>query len=259
MPRAQAAIQRALQLSPGAGEAHLWLGATLLLYDWKWREAEAEMRRSIELNPEYSLSHAWLAVLLAVRLRFEESLTSIGRALALDPLSLTIQLLAGRCFFWAGRYPEALDYLRALLEVDQRNLLATAWQARVLRRTGLRDEALEVLTRGIENFGRDYRLLGELVVVQSLLGRPAACREVLAELQTNSPDSTYAAVGLAAIGDIDGAIAAMEAAIAGRTGALLFLHINFGDVPAIRNEVRIRGILSSIGLGLPPEPVQARV
>ena len=50
MPKAKAAVRRAIELDETVAEAHATLGVILALYDWDWAAAERELIRSIELN-----------------------------------------------------------------------------------------------------------------------------------------------------------------------------------------------------------------
>jgi TolB-like protein len=248
MPLARAAVDRAIQLDPESGVAYAWRGVVEFLHDWAWDKAEASLRRSIELTPEYPLSHAWLANVLAVRLRFDESIASIERALALDPLSLTIQLLAGRCYFWAGRYPEALRYVRAILEVDPRQLLAAVWRSRILRHLEGVEAAHEALVAAVQDFGRDPRILGELAVTDALLGRREEAEAFRAELR----DSALFGAAEAALGNFDAALAEVERGLAQRAGTVLYVPLNYHDIPSLATHPGIRARFAEIGVDFPP-------
>ena len=50
MPKAKAAVRRAIELDESVAEAHATLGVILAIYDWDWAGAERELIRSIELN-----------------------------------------------------------------------------------------------------------------------------------------------------------------------------------------------------------------
>jgi hypothetical protein len=99
----------------------------LLLNDWDTDGAETAIRQSPEIDPEYSLGHTWFAIVLAIRLRFDECPKVVQQSLVFDPLSITSQLVACRCYFWAGRVPEALQYAQAVVDACSRNILAVAW------------------------------------------------------------------------------------------------------------------------------------
>ena len=46
MPKAKAAVRRAIELDETVAEAHATLGVILALYDWDWAGAERELIRS---------------------------------------------------------------------------------------------------------------------------------------------------------------------------------------------------------------------
>src|SRR5438067_13312034 len=62
---ARKADVKALELDPSLGEAHASLGFLTFLHDWDSRKAEAELQRAIELNPNYAQAHQWYAIYLA--------------------------------------------------------------------------------------------------------------------------------------------------------------------------------------------------
>lgn len=57
LPKAHAAIAKALELDPDLSEAHVTSGWLKLWYDWDWAGAEREFKRAIELNPNNSTAH----------------------------------------------------------------------------------------------------------------------------------------------------------------------------------------------------------
>ncbi|MGH7338672.1 MAG: hypothetical protein ACREI7_13905, partial [Myxococcota bacterium] len=91
MPQAREAALRALEDGEELAEPHVSLGQVIWYYDWDFPAAERELRRGVELNANYAQGHHWLAFDLAEVGRFDEAEVEIGRALALDPLSLIIQ------------------------------------------------------------------------------------------------------------------------------------------------------------------------
>jgi tetratricopeptide (TPR) repeat protein len=252
MPKAREAIRRALELDPLSAAAYNWRGVILLLNDLDPDGAETAIRKSLEIDPDYSLGHTWLAVVLAVRLRFDESLAAIRRALALDPLSLSIQLVAGRCSYWAGRFPEALQYAQAVLDVGSRNLLGTIWKARVLREMGRRDEALEVLESGVELFGQDFRLLGPLALEYSRIGRLDRAREIAPLMSEATWDPYYLAAAYAALGDFDRALVMLRQSVEERSGLIVFAGLNSRDLGDLRLQPGFRALLSELKLEMGP-------
>src|SRR5204863_261879 len=65
MPKARAAVLKALALDPTLADAHASLGDQLCVYDWDASAAERELRRAIELNPSVANAHYFYANCLA--------------------------------------------------------------------------------------------------------------------------------------------------------------------------------------------------
>ena len=59
MPKAEAAVQKALDIDDTLAEAHASLAYIKFTYDWDWAGAEQEFKRAIALNPLYDNAHHW--------------------------------------------------------------------------------------------------------------------------------------------------------------------------------------------------------
>src|SRR5439155_1700603 len=80
MPKARAAVLKALALEPTLADAHASLGDQLCVYDWDASAAERELRRAIELNPSLANAHYFYSHCLAAHRRSEEALAEARRA-----------------------------------------------------------------------------------------------------------------------------------------------------------------------------------
>jgi serine/threonine-protein kinase len=251
MPRAKAAVQRALQLDADLAEGYTWSGILSFLYDWDPVAAEAFFRRAIELRPDYSFGHGWHAVFLMARGRHDEAIARSGHAAELDPLALTIQALVGQCHYFAGRFEEALDRFRATLELDPGNLRALIWSARAYRETGRLEQALRVVEDAIGRFGRAPILLTELGALLGRLGRPDEAQAILAELMELGQDryvsAFHEAVIYHALGKEEELRRCFERMVAERSGMILFL----GDPmwQDVKEEIWCRELLARAGVG----------
>jgi serine/threonine protein kinase/Tfp pilus assembly protein PilF len=89
-PRAAAAAQRALELAPSLGEAHMAMAMAKAM-DWDWAGSEAEFQKAISLSPNAANVHYFYAYeVLVPQNRMQEALREFRRALDLDPLSQII-------------------------------------------------------------------------------------------------------------------------------------------------------------------------
>lgn len=93
IPKARAAIQKALELDDNLSEAHDALAGLLEFQDWNWKAAEREHRRAIDLNPSNANAHLFYGAHLVARGRFDQAIAEARLAERLDPLSKSIPIL----------------------------------------------------------------------------------------------------------------------------------------------------------------------
>ena len=84
-PQANAAVQKALELDEGLGEAHSTVGMLNWHYGWDWQAAERELRHAVDLNANYVEGHESLVWYLAWSGRPGEAQAEIEKMRALDP------------------------------------------------------------------------------------------------------------------------------------------------------------------------------
>ena len=89
LPKARAALAQALELDETLAEAHAANAYIRAYYEWDWRAAEQEFRRALELRPNYADAYFSYSRFLASRRRLDEAIAQLGRAVELDPLSLS--------------------------------------------------------------------------------------------------------------------------------------------------------------------------
>ncbi len=100
-PRALAAAKKAVELDENSSQAHASLGFVSFYGMWDAGTADEEFRRAIELDPTNAAAHHWYATYLHTVGRFDESLSEIDRAQALDPNSSSILADKGRLLWVA--------------------------------------------------------------------------------------------------------------------------------------------------------------
>jgi len=102
LPKARAAVEKALQLDETLADAHVAL-AGIMGAEWDWTGAEREFKRAIELNPNLSEAYLRYSVLLSVLGRQEEALSMARRAQDLDPLDLRPKTREGANLYFGRR------------------------------------------------------------------------------------------------------------------------------------------------------------
>lgn len=104
---ARSALDSILGAEPDLGHAHTIRGALALFRDWDFGQASLHLRRGAELEPRSSVGHHYLAYLALLLGERATAKASIDTALALDPLSPTLQGDAGLVHYWLGNFEEA--------------------------------------------------------------------------------------------------------------------------------------------------------
>jgi TolB-like protein/Flp pilus assembly protein TadD len=116
--KAQVAVDKALALDGGLGEAYTSL-AKILQERGDSEGAEATYQRALELNPNYAPAYYWYGFLLRFFLdRPEEALTLFRKAVELDPLSAATADQLGISLQGLGRFEEGLVWFKRAIEVD---------------------------------------------------------------------------------------------------------------------------------------------
>jgi TolB-like protein/Tfp pilus assembly protein PilF len=142
LPRAEAAVTRALALDESSGEAHVSL-ANFRVQEWKWDEAEREFHRGLQLSPGYSTAHHWYSWFLYIVGRTEEGLVEIQKALELDPLSPIINRTMGDDYLGIGDYATAIEPLQKTLELNPDDPLARSGLTVAYLEQGMEPEIFE--------------------------------------------------------------------------------------------------------------------
>jgi TolB-like protein/Tfp pilus assembly protein PilF len=172
LPKAEAALSRALELDPMLGDAYATLGGYRVV-QFDIRGAEAAFRRALELNSGDHRSRHWHGMTLSYLGRHGDALAEIEHALALDPFGVTVNQDAGRILYGAGRYRDAIVQLRHTLTIAPHARWAPAFLAFASLRTGDVKEALAAaaLDTVLDAFVRAS--MGEGNRAQTLLGTTA--------------------------------------------------------------------------------------
>jgi TolB-like protein/DNA-binding SARP family transcriptional activator/Tfp pilus assembly protein PilF len=226
-PQARAAAARALQLDPELAEAHAALGSYLYNYEWKWAEAERELRRAIALNPGYSMAHHWLELVLLISGQSAEALEVIRAAREQDPRSPLISSALAHHYYYIREFSEARREFQHALDLDSTFLVARLGLGMTYMAIGEHEQALAQVSAA-------RRIAGEVPVTQAVLaytlassGREQEARALLADLERKQREgyigAHFFALVYLALGDEERALAALEAALAERSGAMLYL------------------------------------
>jgi tetratricopeptide (TPR) repeat protein len=182
IPKAKAAVAKALEVTESLAEVHNPLAFIKLNYDWDFAGAETEFKRALELNPGNANVHHWYAHYLIVAGRPKDSLAESNRASDLDPLSPIMSVHLGWLYYYLHDYERALNQLNKTLELDPNYGLAYWYIGLVKEQQGAFTEALAALKRGDELLKDNLVVKADLAHALAVSGRKADADEALRSL-----------------------------------------------------------------------------
>jgi TolB-like protein/lipoprotein NlpI len=250
-PRAKAAATRALQLEPDLPEALTALGKILGWYEWDFASAERTLRRAVELSPYDADAHHGLASILPAVGKLGEAITTMRKALLLDPLDPAYSRWIARFLLYAGDYSAAIAQGEKIVELGEEYFLAYLDIGSAHLMQGDPERALEWYRKGqmMSSSVRSY----DAYIVRALaeLDRKEEAQEILVRLERESKEHyirpEFMAMGYAWLGDIDRAFDFLERAYQTRSAGLIFLHVDPGYKP-LRGDPRFDQLVKRIGL-----------
>ncbi|HEX7361563.1 MAG TPA: protein kinase [Bryobacteraceae bacterium] len=248
--RAKAAQKMALQIDPELAEAHASSGFSLLLFDWKFGEAEEALRHALHLNPGYASAHQWLGFALGLTKRRKEACASMKIAQELDPFSASINTTAVWPVYWAHLFDEAIERFRSAAALHSGYWVAHYYLGLSYAHQGDYGQAILALRHAAEIGDSMWRYAG-LGFVYGRAGQLEQAREVLAKLQQAGRDryvpAIYSAAIYSGLGDVDQALTYLERAVEERNWDIAWLHVDpFWD--AMRLHPQFRNLQEQAGL-----------
>ncbi len=251
VPPARAAAAKALSLAPALPDGHLSQALIAMLYDWEWEAAAREFRRALELKADDVLNLHWYALFLSAMGRHAESLRVAARARGLEPLSVYVQVMAGRCYYFARRYEDAIQLLETALEMDPQRVSTHFALVRAYLGMGLQERALSAAAEALRLGGRTPLVLTLAGIVEARAGRRREARQWLEELRKTAeeryvPPSYFAAI-LLSLGELDEGFGQLEVAFRERSGYLPFLRVD-PRWDAVRHDPRFISLLKRLKL-----------
>jgi serine/threonine protein kinase/Flp pilus assembly protein TadD len=231
MPKAKAAVRRAIELDETVAEAHATLGVILALYDWDWSGAERELIRSIELNGASPICRdAYAFYFLRPAGRIEEAVSETQQALSLDPLSLPFRVHLAFLFYLQNKYEHSIAQFRKVLEMNPQYYMAHAMMGNVYALAGQFDEALACYARAREADANSRFVDSLEAMTLAMADRRAEASALLDKVTRRAANDYISPVSIAyvctALGDKDRAFENLDRAIHDRDPNLLGLKSN---------------------------------
>ncbi|PYT32722.1 MAG: hypothetical protein DMG57_00850 [Acidobacteria bacterium] len=230
LPKAKAAVGRALQLDNTLAEAHSCLGQIRITYEYDWEGAQRSFKRALELSPasaEPFSRYLYAYWFLWPQGRLEEALSEVERMLQQDPLSPLFWWFKAYLFHLTGRYDVALEQFRKILELEPNYWPALIRIAISCAHLGLFRQALEACEKAIGPYGRRPIVVRTMATSYAMAGKTEKARKLLEELhqlahETYVPASSFATV-YTALGENDRAFEWLARAVEEHDPLLLSL------------------------------------
>jgi adenylate cyclase len=226
IPQSRAAAERALELDADLADAHYTLGNIQFHYEWDWEGAEASFRRAIELNSNNAAAHQYYGIFLFARKRFDEAVREGESALALDPLSLMVNLHAGWIYLAAGRLAESFAQVQKIIKLEPR-FYGSYWLLGTIRQMERRfAESVEALQKSLA-LGGSQVVLSTLGLTYALAEKRGEAMKVIDQLLEMKKSQFVAAFNIARVyiglGEVSKTLEWLEKSFEERNGELVFL------------------------------------
>ncbi|MBI4472671.1 MAG: protein kinase [Acidobacteria bacterium] len=230
MAHARKSAEDALKRDPKQADALAALGCVSSVFDWKWEESEKYFKQAIALDSKNVLARQWYAInLLAPLGRFDDAEQQIEHALQIDPASPIVHATAGLNYYFARRYPRALESLTKALQLDSSLGIIHYFIAQVHLARSHAGKAIEELETAVRLSNRDSESIALLAFAQAVAGNRSGALDLFEELQQRSKNGYLSPVLLAQVslglGDQESVFRLLEQAFKLRTTDLIWLGI----------------------------------
>jgi Tfp pilus assembly protein PilF len=245
-PKARTAAEKALEIDSKLAEAHTSLGVVRFQYDWDWEGAEKEFKQAIELNPSYASAHQFFADFLKSQGRFDEALSEMSYASALDPLSLSINTGIGHVLYLSRQYDRAIEQYRNTIKLDPNFIQARLWFGRPYLQKRMYREAIAEIGQAVTLSGESTISLAMLGHANAAAGKGDEAEKILQALTERSKHlyvpSYWIAMIHVGLGDKDQAFAWLERAAQERSSWLAWAKVE-PRFDSLRADLRFDSLL----------------
>ena len=250
MPKARAAVDRALQIDDSLAEAHA-SSALAYQFAWQWAEAEREYQRAISLNDNYATAHHWFCSYYLVKGQLDDALREIRRAQELDPLSQIISANFAIIFLLKNEIDAAVEQSQKIIAADPKHIIGHDWLGWAYFQEGQLDKAITEREKVVAISERASPHLSGLGYVYAVAGRRDDALHLLQELEERYAKGDGVGQGPAAIcaglGDFDQAFAWLEKDFRQHSAELQFItwRVQFRS---LRHDPRYADLIHRMGI-----------
>lgn len=250
MPKARAAVERALSLDDGLGEAHASLAMMTFVNEWNFKAAEHEYRRALDLDPSYATGHHLYGMYLASQGDFKQSQSQLDQAAQLDPLSPIIALCRGYPESYQGHIEPAIRAAEEALEMSPSFDPAIEDLMIYYERQGRQEAAMQQAVALLHVRG-EHQLADAVQAANRRSGYRAALRTWFEAEEKRAAREYVSPLRIAILamraGDMDKAFAWLDEAINARNAGLVYLTVD-PKYARLRSDPRFARVCERVGL-----------
>jgi DNA-binding winged helix-turn-helix (wHTH) protein/TolB-like protein/Flp pilus assembly protein TadD len=251
LPKAKAAVMKALEIDETLADAHALLASYKLKYEWNWPEAERELKRALELDPNNAAAHDAYGTYFQSMGRFDEALAERKLAQKFDPVSPSSVANVGYPLYYARRYDEAIGHFQRALELNPNYSWGHLWVGQAYVQKGMYEEAIAEINKAITLSGGNIRALATLGHAFAAAGKRDEAQKVLVELEQLSKQTYvspyFMAVVYSGLEEKDQAFHRLEQAYQERHAYMVLLKVEPVFDP-LRSDPRFAGLMRRVGL-----------
>jgi eukaryotic-like serine/threonine-protein kinase len=250
MPKARAAVDRALELDVNLAEAYASLAQVKLFYEFDFPGAGADYGRALSRNPGSPLVHQANGLYLAAAGRSAESLAEAERVVDLDPVSSSSGCLRTRLLYYARRYDESIAQYEKTRAADPTVAGFCVFAIFAYQQKGRFDEAIAEAKRIGEASPNEILPKAALARSYGVMGRRDEAERVvraMEELSKRRFISEYDFAVAHSGWDEIGTLRWLEKAYEGRVGLLVYAGVD-SVWDALRADPRFQDIVKRIGV-----------
>lgn len=239
-----ASAKQAVKLAPNFADAQSILALMLFQGNFDVKGARVPFDLSRKLGEGNAPVLARFAAYCAATQRDGDAMSSIDRALLLDPLNALIERIAGSVHYAAGRYAAAIDALRQTLSINPDLPETHSRIGMALLAQNKNPEALKAFEADTHKWSK----LAGLAIAQNRLGNRSAAQAAMAGLTGDSDTVSLYQQGqvFAQWGDVENGVLALEQAFHQRDAGLTNASVD-PMLDPLRQQSRFIDLLKSMG------------
>jgi tetratricopeptide (TPR) repeat protein len=247
-PKAIAAAKKALELDDAFGDAYGARANIRFFLEWDWWGPDELYRRGIDLNPNSWKIRMDYSSYLVIIGQGDDAIAQVERAIELDPITPTNDMLLVWTLYMAGRYDEAIAEGKKRFGDAPDIILAWAYAKKQMYAEAVAfcDSILPLIG---QVDGEDVVIVGTAGWIYGLAGQTEKAHEMLALLleaaEEQPVDAYYVATAYAGLDNRDKTLEWLERAYEQRSPSMMALKLMFSH---LSEEPRYQDLLRRTGI-----------